>query len=118
MADLSGVTKLFEAEQKAKELIDKAYQEKNQKLKEARVAAEKELEIFRREEEEKFEAEVKRRYGKEQESDDLEATTNEEIQSIRRDYETNKKKVVELLIERVVTVDLEFPQVLKGNYNI
>lgn len=58
------------------------------------------------------------RYGSEQGDDQLEAETDEEIKKIHQDYESNQNKVIDLLIDRVINVHLEFPQVLKGNYDV
>ena len=43
--------------------------------------------------------------------------TQEEIKKIYNDYETNKSKVIDLLLERIMNVELEIPDVLKGDYD-
>jgi len=43
----------------------------------------------------------------------LESKTQEEIGQINKAYESRKKEVIDLLIERVMTVDLQIPNVVK-----
>jgi len=43
----------------------------------------------------------------------LEAKTQEDIKDINKAYEARKSQVIDLLIERVMNVDLEIPQIVK-----
>eukprot|EP01016_Furgasonia_blochmanni_P050182 TRINITY_DN7710_c0_g1_i1.p1 TRINITY_DN7710_c0_g1~~TRINITY_DN7710_c0_g1_i1.p1 ORF type:complete len:135 (+),score=74.41 TRINITY_DN7710_c0_g1_i1:202-606(+) len=114
MAELRGVERLLKAEQEAKQIIQRADEARQAKLKDAKNAALQEIEQIKNEEQRKFEAECKKRFGNTQDEEDLERQTKTEIEKINRDYETNKNKVIDLLIERVMNVELTFPQVLKG----
>eukprot|EP01015_Nassula_variabilis_P032593 TRINITY_DN7658_c0_g1_i20.p2 TRINITY_DN7658_c0_g1~~TRINITY_DN7658_c0_g1_i20.p2 ORF type:complete len:118 (-),score=39.72 TRINITY_DN7658_c0_g1_i20:91-444(-) len=116
MAEVKGVERLLKAEMEAKQIIQKAEEARQNKLKEARAAAMAEIESLRREEEKKFEMEVKRRFGSNQEEEDLGRKTKEEIEQIYRDYEQNKEQVISMLIERVMNVQLTFPKVLTGKF--
>eukprot|EP01015_Nassula_variabilis_P032591 TRINITY_DN7658_c0_g1_i14.p2 TRINITY_DN7658_c0_g1~~TRINITY_DN7658_c0_g1_i14.p2 ORF type:complete len:130 (+),score=57.78 TRINITY_DN7658_c0_g1_i14:121-510(+) len=113
---VKGVERLLKAEMEAKQIIQKAEEARQNKLKEARAAAMAEIESLRREEEKKFEMEVKRRFGSNQEEEDLGRKTKEEIEQIYRDYEQNKEQVISMLIERVMNVQLTFPKVLTGKF--
>lgn len=44
----------------------------------------------------------------------MERKTKADIDRIYADYETNKSKVVDMLIQRVIDVKLEVPRVVKG----
>ena len=46
----------------------------------------------------------------------MERKTKEEIDKIFKDYEANKAKVIDMLLERIVNVELEIPEVVKGNF--
>ena len=57
------VKRLLEAEQKANELVRAAILHKQERLKEAKIAAEREIEIFKTKLEADFEKEKSKRYG-------------------------------------------------------
>ncbi len=52
---------------------------------------------------------IKQRFGSSKEEEELERKTEEEIKRIYDDYDKNKQKVIDLLIERIIHVDLEIP---------
>jgi V-type H+-transporting ATPase subunit G len=56
------------------------------------------------------------RFGNSKEEEELERKTEDEIRRIYEDYERNKQSVIEMLIERIIHVDLEIPLVVKGNF--
>jgi|JI9StandDraft_2_1071091.scaffolds.fasta_scaffold1299455_1 hypothetical protein len=47
---------------------------------------------------------------------DLEKETQEEISKIQEDYEKNKSKVIEMLVSKVLEVDLSIPNSVKEKF--
>ncbi len=45
---------------------------------------------------------------------DMQKKAEEEIEFIKAQYQANKEKVIKLLIENIINVDLEIPSVVKG----
>ena len=60
MADNQAVEELLKAEEQANNLIRNAQKEREKKLKEARISAEQEINIYRKEEEQRFQEEIKK----------------------------------------------------------
>ncbi|CAK77715.1 unnamed protein product (macronuclear) [Paramecium tetraurelia] len=110
------VDELLKAEEEANNIIKVAQKEREKKIKEAKVAADQEIAVFRREEETKYNQEILRRFGSTKEEEELERKTKAEIDKIYQDYEANKLAVVDMLIKRVIEVKLEVPRVVKGQF--
>ena len=51
--------------------------------------------------------------GKNAEDDNLEKATMKQITKIEKEYETNKSQVIDFLVERIMDVQIEFPENLK-----
>lgn len=47
---------------------------------------------------------------------DLEKETQEEISKIQQDYEKNKAKVIDMLVQKVLEVDLSIPNSVKEKF--
>ncbi|CAD8070310.1 unnamed protein product [Paramecium sonneborni] len=110
------VDELLKAEEEANSIIKTAQKEREKKIKEAKVAADQEIAVFRREEETRYNQEILRRFGSTKEEEELERRTKSEIDKIYADYEANKLAVVDMLIKRVIEVKLEVPRVVKGQF--
>ncbi|CAD8058605.1 unnamed protein product [Paramecium primaurelia] len=110
------VDELLKAEEEANNIIKTAQKEREKKIKEAKVAADQEIAVFRREEETRYNQEILRRFGSTKEEEELERKTKAEIDKIYLDYEANKLAVVDMLIKRVIEVKLEVPRVVKGQF--
>ena len=111
MADYnSGLKRLLEAEQRANKIIQEAEEKRSQTISQARVAAEKDLADLRDQKEAEYKA---HHIDTTTEKKELEDRTRREIEKIYRDYEDNKEKVIELLIERIMKVDIQVPRNLK-----
>ncbi|CAK68771.1 unnamed protein product (macronuclear) [Paramecium tetraurelia] len=110
------VDELLKAEEEANAIIKNAQKEREKKIKEAKVAADQEIAVFRREEETRYNQEILRRFGSTKEEEELERKTKSEIDKIYADYEANKLAVVDMLIKRVIEVKLEVPRVVKGQF--
>jgi hypothetical protein len=48
----------------------------------------------------------------------MEKKTANEISLLKMDYNSNKNKVIEFLIENVLDVDMTIPDVVKGKFTI
>ena len=110
------VDELLKAEEEANTIIKNAQTERDKRLKEAKISAEQEINLFKKEEEDKYQKIINERYGKSTEEDDLEKKTKVEIDRIFKDYEANKSSVIDMLLERIINVELEIPEVVKGNF--
>ena len=111
MADYnSGLKRLLEAEQRANRIIQEAEEKRSQTISQARVAAEKDLADLRDQKEAEYRA---HHIDTTAEKSELDARTRVEIEKIYRDYERNKEKVIELLIERIMKVDIQVPRNLR-----
>ncbi|EGR28889.1 vacuolar ATP synthase subunit, putative [Ichthyophthirius multifiliis] len=121
MAEIGGnnwaVEALLRAEEKANTIIQNAQKEREKKLKQARSAADQEINKFRQEMEQKFNEDVKTKFGNTSDHDNLLIQTENDIKKINQDYEQNKGKVIDMLIERIINVKLEIPEVVKGDFN-
>jgi V-type H+-transporting ATPase subunit G len=79
--------------------------------------AEEKIEQYKAQLEKNFEKEKRDKFGDMEDQADIEEETNREITSIQEDYDENKDKVIDFLIDRVMNVDLEIPRVVKGDYS-
>jgi V-type H+-transporting ATPase subunit G len=46
----------------------------------------------------------------------LNRQTEEEIRKIEQDFLRNKESVIDMLLNRIIEVKLEIPEVMKGNF--
>mmetsp|Transcript_27899 Transcript_27899/g.32249 ORF Transcript_27899/g.32249 Transcript_27899/m.32249 type:complete len:124 (+) Transcript_27899:35-406(+) len=118
MTENKSVQLLLQAENKANEIIEKAHQDRIAKLKEARLAAETEIALFKKEQEEKFQQTIKEKYSSHEDDSDLGAVTKQEIDEIYKAYDKRKEEVANLLIDRIMNVELEIPNVIKRSLTI
>ena len=51
-----------------------------------------------------------------EDQEDIEKETEEEIKSIRKDFDSNKNQVVDFLINSVLDVNLDIPKVVRGDF--
>lgn len=118
MADQNwAVDELLKAEEDANNIIREAQRDREKRLKEAKHAAEQEISLYKKEKEDKYQEEIKAKFGTTKEDEELEKRTAEEIKVIKSEYEANKKGVIQMLIDRIVEVDIKIPQVLKGDFS-
>jgi len=100
------IQQLLKAEQEADVIISKARNNRVEKLKEAKTSADKDLDEFRKQEEAKFKASE----AAGQKSDvgsDLAKVTAQELQMVKQDYDNNKNKCTEYILQKVLEVPLE-----------
>ena len=55
-------------------------------------------------------------WGNRNELEELEKTTENEIKEISQQYTENKEKVIKLLLDNIMSVDLEIPKVVIGKF--
>jgi len=97
------IQQLMQAEQRAEELVASAKKARQAKLKQARDKADEELAVFKQEQERKFQNEV----GAKENADpaaELSSATRQEAQAVQKDYQQNKDKTVQFIVERVLEV--------------
>eukprot|EP00828_Plagiopyla_frontata_P026261 TRINITY_DN341_c0_g1_i4.p2 TRINITY_DN341_c0_g1~~TRINITY_DN341_c0_g1_i4.p2 ORF type:complete len:124 (+),score=41.59 TRINITY_DN341_c0_g1_i4:237-608(+) len=103
----------LKAEQEVNKILKEAYKEKAATQKLAKMAAEQEIAQFRKQEEERYQNNVKALEVKANANQDIDNQTKKDLTSIYKLYESNKKEVIQLLVERVMAVRMEIPEVLK-----
>merc|ERR1711964_561206 len=112
----AGIKKILEAEKRATEIIEAAKKQRKQRLNEA--------EFYAKQEEGKFEIKLIEELNKEfpertvdnEEIDKLQKETEKKIFEEYKKVEPCKDNVIKMLIEKVMEVDLNVPDVVIGDY--
>ena len=104
------IQKLLKAEEDAEALISKARENRVRKLREAKQAADDELAIFRKKEEERFQAEISTASA-DTDSDSLEKQTLADIAQVEADFKNNREKIIEYMTSKILTVKPELGQI-------
>ncbi|KAF7456255.1 putative vacuolar ATP synthase subunit g [Cryptosporidium felis] len=104
------IQKLMDAEVDAEEIVRRAKENRVLKLKEAQISAEEELKAFREKEEAQFEAEFKSLSLEDSVDQALERSTEEAIELVKNDFKNNGGTVADLILKKVLSVDLSLPQ--------
>ena len=100
----------FGEEEEAEQLIARARENRVRKLREAKQAADDELDIFKKREEEKFQSEL----TKASESDDsrnIEQQVVADLKQVEADYSKNRDKLVEYMTSKILSVKPELSQI-------
>ena len=106
------IQKLLKAEEEAEALIAKARENRVRKLREAKQAADDEMAIFRRKEEDKFQTEQSAvTGGADGDATSLEAQTLTDLKRVQSDFNGNKDKITEYMVEKILTVKPELSQI-------
>mmetsp|Transcript_44661 Transcript_44661/g.51398 ORF Transcript_44661/g.51398 Transcript_44661/m.51398 type:complete len:120 (+) Transcript_44661:60-419(+) len=113
MASSDSVKRLIDAEAQASSIIEKAKKDRVARLKEAKFEAEQEIANFRTSQQEEFERYTNSKGQHEDEVADLEKKTATELEEINANLSANKDQVLKMLIDRVLKVNLEVPDVMK-----
>jgi len=104
------IQKLLKAEEEAEQLIARARENRVRKLREAKQAADDEIEIFRRKEEERFQGEVARN-NLGDDSTTIEKQIAQDLKAVGSDFAGNKDKIVEYMTSKILTVKPELTQI-------
>jgi V-type H+-transporting ATPase subunit G len=106
------IHQLLKAEEEAEALITKARENRVRKLREAQDAANDEIAVFKKKEEEKFQAELaKASGGASGDNETLEGETVKAIKQVNDDYTSNRTKLVEYMSAKVLSVNPELGQI-------
>ena len=106
------IQKLLKAEEEAEALIAKARENRVRKLREAKQSADDEMAIFRRKEEEKFQSEQAAvAGGADGDASNLEAQTLADLKRVHMDFASNKDKITEYMMEKILSVKPELSQI-------
>ncbi|CUV04378.1 unnamed protein product [Cryptosporidium hominis] len=103
------IQKLMDAEVDAEEIVCRAKENRILKLKEAQISAEEELKAFREKEEAQFESEFKNFSVEDSVDQTLEKSTEEAIEIVKNDFKNNGGAVADLILKKVLSVDLSLP---------
>ncbi|EAK87377.1 hypothetical protein [Cryptosporidium parvum Iowa II] len=103
------IQKLMDAEVDAEEIVRRAKENRILKLKEAQISAEEELKAFREKEEAQFESEFKNFSVEDSVDQTLEKSTEEAIEIVKNDFKNNGGAVADLILKKVLSVDLSLP---------
>lgn len=102
------IQKLLKAEEEAEALIAKARENRVRKLREAKQAAEDEIAVFRKREEERFQSDQAAvAGGVSGDANSLEAQTLANLARVREDFKDNKDKIVEYMHQKILAVKPE-----------
>ncbi len=119
----SNIARLLEAEKKANSIVEAAQRAKQNNLKESEEKQKLEIAAIRAEEEKKFNQLVNdvtyitQKYGNVNEAAVVESQVEKEINEMKAQFNNGRGKVINLLLENVINVDLEVPEVVKGEYD-
>jgi len=103
-----GIQTLLEAEKEAAKVVQEARQYRVQKLKDARAQAEKEIDKYKVAKEQEFKKYEAEHIGQTQVSQSVvDKDTEEILTKITSSFHTNKDKVVEKLMDRVILITPE-----------
>ena len=106
------IQKLLKAEEEAEALIAKARENRVRKLREAKQAADDEMAVFRKKEEERFQADQAAvSGGVSGDASSLETQTQADLKRVQQDFNDNKEKIREYLVEKILTVKPELSQI-------
>jgi V-type H+-transporting ATPase subunit G len=106
------IQKLLKAEEEAEGVIAKARENRVRKLREAKQAADDEIALFRKREEEKFQADQANvAGGASGDASSLESQTQADLKQVQADFASNKEKIREYLLEKILTVKPELSQI-------
>ncbi|KAK4334059.1 V-type proton ATPase subunit G [Rhodotorula toruloides] len=105
LRNAQGIATLLDAEKEASQIVAKAREYRNQRLKDARGEASKEIEQLRAKKEADFKEFENQHSGDSSSSqDEVNKATQEALAKIEASFEENREKVVKDLLERVVQV--------------
>ncbi|GAA6041089.1 hypothetical protein JCM8097_004713 [Rhodosporidiobolus ruineniae] len=115
-ANSQGIATLLDAEKEASQIVAKAREYRNQRLKEARGEASKEIDALRAKKDQEFRDFEQQHSGDSSTSqEEVNASTAVTLEQIQRSFEEHSAGVVDLLLERVVQVQPALHRNLKRN---
>ncbi|KRX09094.1 hypothetical protein PPERSA_08810 [Pseudocohnilembus persalinus] len=118
MASQSTVQQLSEAENLAQQLIKDAQEGRKKVVQKAKDSGKHELEILRRRREQEFQTQIKPKFQNTEEIDKLAQQTEQEVSTIYNAYNKSSQTAVDLLVQRVIDINIEIPKVVKGMHEL
>ncbi|GAA6061828.1 hypothetical protein JCM10212_001134 [Sporobolomyces blumeae] len=107
-ANSQGIATLLDAEKEAAQIVAKAREYRTQRLKDARGEASKEIDALKKKKDDEFhQFESQHSNDSSDSQDKVNQSTQEQLDKIASSFQSNKDKVVEQLLERVVQVKAE-----------
>ncbi|TMW61736.1 hypothetical protein Poli38472_010799 [Pythium oligandrum] len=113
MAANQSIKELMAAETKASKIISEARQERGERLKQAKIEAEAEINAYRKQQEHAFQMNA----NTDLMGDDpsiLDEETNREIQKMRGEFQQNKDGVIQMMVKHVGRVQVKVPEARKA----
>ena len=104
----------LEQEKYSAELIEKANNEKDGLLKLAKDMSDKELESYNDEKRREYDNKVTELNINEKFLEEINTKSEKEIEKKKKNFTSNKDKVIDFLFENVINVKYEVPDVVKG----
>ncbi|KLO19070.1 V-type ATPase [Schizopora paradoxa] len=109
-----GIQTLLEAEKEGAKIVQKARDYRVQKLKEARSQAEQEIKEYKASKDQEFQKFEQSRAGTTQTSQvAIDKETEEKLKNIDTAFQKNKDKVLKMISDRVMLVNVELHRNLK-----
>eukprot|EP00831_Metopus_contortus_P016140 TRINITY_DN1672_c0_g1_i3.p3 TRINITY_DN1672_c0_g1~~TRINITY_DN1672_c0_g1_i3.p3 ORF type:complete len:131 (-),score=32.55 TRINITY_DN1672_c0_g1_i3:68-460(-) len=105
------VKRLLDVENESNAKVEKAEQERSKCMMKAKEEAKVEIAKFRKEQEIAIQQQIDQEYGGKNETTEMEAETEIQIDTFKKMFELNKEKVIDLIIKNITSVDLELPMV-------
>merc|ERR1712060_671502 len=99
------IKKLLEAEKQAEDIIANAKKARLNKLRQAKDKAEEELVVFRREQDAKFDKEMKSKSISDSNSAS-DANSRRELEMVKADYNANKQSTIDYVCQKVLDVKI------------
>jgi len=105
MSNSQGITTLLDAEKEAQKIVVKAREYRNARVKDARGEAAKEIEALKAKREAEFKKSQSKHSGDaDANQEEIDKATKEELDQLKRSYESNRASVVDELLSRVIEV--------------
>lgn len=111
---------LLKAETDVNKRVNEALTRKNNLLRSIKESAEKDIQAFRAAKEKEYQEEyerLKKKIETEGANDGSKQENQVDMEQIQKDYTKNRDLVVDLLVQNVLTVNIEIPKVVKGTFN-
>jgi V-type H+-transporting ATPase subunit G len=111
----NSLNNLLKAEEEANAIISQAEENRDRLKLEAQTKAKEEIKKLRDDMEREFQA---KRGDSGKEEDDRRLVTKASAKVNEEEYEANKGKVIQLMVERIMAVHYEVPRNVKANFHI
>ena len=112
----TNLQELLKAENEVNRMVQEALNRKNNLLRGIKESSERDIKAFKDQKEREYQEqlkELKKQIEKEANAGKTELVS---MDTIEKDYEVNRERVVELLVRNVLSVNIEIPKVVKGTF--